>query len=119
MSENSHLINKISELSSTPIENFGIEDLRIMIGQNQKLESLIPKAIEELDKNILAEGDFYPGDLLKNILDSEHNYWKRHKEFWLAIIDLYQKNEAIISTSTSYKELKNSFEIFSNIFDSY
>lgn len=52
-----------------------------MIGQGLSLEHLIPRAVSVLERDPLAEGDFYPGDLLKNVLTSpEPSYWQQHPE---------------------------------------
>lgn len=57
-----------------------------MIGQNIGLKYLIPLAVQVLKKDCLAEGHFYPGDLLKSILTSEKEYWNT---------DLFNKSEVI------------------------
>jgi hypothetical protein len=41
-----------------------VEDLRILLGQNVGVAILSPIAIDRLESDPLAEGDFYPGDLL-------------------------------------------------------
>ena len=59
------------------LNDFTVEDLRLMIGQNETLIYLIPLALEELDKNTLAEGDLFEGDLLTNVLNCDADYWKK------------------------------------------
>lgn len=61
----SQLVVRCHELRKIPLNEFSTGDLRIMIGQQIGLPYLIPLAIEELSKNLLVEGDFYEGDLLK------------------------------------------------------
>jgi hypothetical protein len=77
--EVSFLIWRICSLRKKPIPEFTIEDLRIMIGQNEGLKYLIPPALEILEQDPFAEGDFYPGDLLKMVLKSDKNYWKDNR----------------------------------------
>ena len=60
----SHLVTTCHELRKKPLKDFNTEDLRILIGQSIDLTYLIPLAIETLEKEILAEGDLYEGDLL-------------------------------------------------------
>jgi hypothetical protein len=55
-----------------------VEDLRIMIGQNIGLRYLVPLAITRLNEQPLAEGSYFPGDLLCNVLRVEPNYWKQY-----------------------------------------
>ena len=39
-------------------------------------------AVEKLQQNILAEGDFYPGGLLKNVIASPSNFWITNKNLY-------------------------------------
>ena len=66
----SHLVTRCYELRKLPLDNFTTEDLRIMIGQEIGLDYLIPLAIEVLTIDLFAEGDFFEGDLLKNVLEA-------------------------------------------------
>ena len=84
-----------------------------MIGQNIGLNFLIPIAIEKLKQNILAEGDFYEGDLLKSVLTSETDYWKRENENWSLICDLFKENENKLDYT--FKDLFKSYRIFEKI----
>ena len=109
----SHLVTTCHELRKKQLKNFDIEDLRIMVGQNIGLHFLIPLAIEELKQNILAEGDFYEGDLLSSVLTSETNYWKREKENWLLICNLFNEKKEQLDYTNS--DLFQSFKKFKKI----
>ena len=61
----SYLVRTCHRLRTKPIGQFGVEDLRIMIGQNIGLPYLLPLALERLEETPWAAGDMYPGDLLK------------------------------------------------------
>ena len=61
----SYLVQTCHRLRTKPIGEFGIEDLRIMIGQNIGLSYLLPLALDRLEEDPWAAGDMYPGDLLK------------------------------------------------------
>lgn len=52
-------------LRKKPLGQFTTEDLRIMIAQDIGAEVLKPFALEVLKQDPLAEGDYYPGDLLE------------------------------------------------------
>lgn len=82
----SHLVSTCHRLRSKPIEDFTIEDLRIMIGQEIGLAHLMPRALEVLEHDPLAEGDDYPGDLLANVLSCRK--WLRSQPELLARITL-------------------------------
>ena len=75
----SALVAKCHELREKPLKQFTIEDLRIMIGQNIGLKYLVTLALDRLEVNPLAEGDFYPGDLLKAVLTVEPKFWKHNE----------------------------------------
>ncbi|AXP83074.1 hypothetical protein CJ739_4016 [Mariniflexile rhizosphaerae] len=110
----SYLVTTCHRLRKKELKDFNIEDLRIMIGQNIGLKFLIPLAIDRLKENILAEGDFYEGDLLKAVLTSEAAYWREDKESWKKIIDLFNINiETLNNTDTISKIRKEWFDAFS------
>lgn len=78
--DDSYLVTTCHALRRKPIGQFSIEDLRIMIGQEIGLRWLIPIALEALEADPLAEGDFYPGDLLVAVLRSPQDFWSREPE---------------------------------------
>ena len=88
----SYLDTTCHQLRAKPLKDFTIEDLRIMIGQNISLDILMPLAFERLKQNILAEGDFYPGDLLRAVLTSDPSYWVKNPVLHRRIIRLYKNN---------------------------
>ena len=49
-----------------------------MIGQQIGLRWLVPLALDVLEHNALVSGDYYEGDLLKNVLQIDKSLW--HKE---------------------------------------
>jgi len=70
------LVIRCYELRRKQLNRFSIEDLRIMIGQNKSLKILLPLAIKELQRDLMAQGDYYPGDLLKAVLSVDPEHWK-------------------------------------------
>jgi hypothetical protein len=77
----SHLVTTVHRLRRVPLRQFSVEDLRIMIGQSIGLPYLVPLALQDLRKDPLAEGDFYPGDLLKSMLTADSTFWRDHPEW--------------------------------------
>ena len=108
------LVTTIHELRKKPLKDFTVQDLRITIGQSFSLEFLIPLAIEELKQNILAEGDFYEGDLLKNVLSADVNFWKNNYDHWLAIKSLFESNYGLFEDK-EHRQLLKSFKTFEQI----
>ena len=90
----SYLVTTCHRLRRVPLRDFDVEDLRIMIGQGFSLDHLVPLAIEHLERNPFAEGDFYPGDLLANVLGVE-------REFWVHRPELRQRMKAIAERASA------------------
>ena len=88
----SHLVRRCHELRKIPLDKLTVEDLRILIGQQIGLKFLVDIAIEKLTADILAEGDFYPGDLLKSVIDIDKKYWSDNKEQKATITNLITQN---------------------------
>ncbi len=93
----SRLITRTKELRQIPLDKFSTEDLRLMIGQQISLDYLIPLAFEILTIDLFAEGDFFEGDLLKNVLSIRTEFWDNNKEYWLRLNDLIKnrRNEIV------------------------
>ena len=68
---NSHLVTTIHKIRRIPLRDWTIENFRIAIGQQMSLPILVPFALNTLEKNPLASGDFYEGDLLMATLRCE------------------------------------------------
>jgi len=94
----SYLVRTCHALRRKPLRDFTIEDLRIMIGQNIGLEYLVPLAIERLQRDPFAAGDFYPGDLLGNVLTVESSFWQQRP-------DLRQAVEAIVALIPDFPDI--------------
>ncbi|MFJ2664158.1 contact-dependent growth inhibition system immunity protein [Nocardia fluminea] len=70
-----YLMRRVHELRQVPIGAFSIEDMRIMLAQNVGTASILPPALDALEEDPLAAGDFYPGDLLAAILRLGPEHW--------------------------------------------
>lgn len=66
----SSLIKRCHSFRKKPLGVLNTEELRTLIGQRIGLSYLLPIALEVLDKNPLAEGDVYAGDLLVSVVNS-------------------------------------------------
>jgi hypothetical protein len=73
-----------------------------MIGQQIGLKFLIPLALEKLQADLYTEGDFYPGDLLANVLNVNAAFWTENNDPRLQIVQLIErKKEEIKERSIS------------------
>jgi hypothetical protein len=113
--DSSYIVRTANELRKKKLIDFEIEDLRLMIGQNISLNYLLPLAIDVLNKDILAEGDFYPGDLLKNVLDVDESVWKVNNQLFREIKELLLNNIDRINGSETIDSVKISVSRFTNL----
>ena len=105
----SHLVKTCHQLRKKPLKDFKIENLRIMIGQNIGLKFLIPIALEKLKLNILAEGDYYGGDLLKSVVTSEVSFWKDRAGLFDELDKVIQQNVELLDQNIP--ELTRNFKL--------
>lgn len=69
------LVRRCRQLVYTDVGDFTVEDLRIMLGQQLGVRSLLPLAVRTLVRDPMAEGDYYRGDLLMAVLRLPHSAW--------------------------------------------
>jgi hypothetical protein len=85
----SYVVQTSQALRKKPIRSLSDEELRLGIGQQIGLEWLVRLALERLRENPLRSGDFYPGDLLHNVLQVPSAFWPSHdaeREALMAIL---------------------------------
>jgi len=76
-----HLVKAVRRLRELPIRDYRIEDLRLMIGQGIGLRYLVPLALDVLEADPFAKGDYYPGDLLKMVTSVPRGFWSDHPSY--------------------------------------
>ena len=86
----SYLVTEIHRLRRVPIKQFRIEDFRILIGQSIGLKYLVPLALDHLVHHPLAQGDFYPGDLLRAVATVDEEYWRDCAGQRIKLVDALQ-----------------------------
>ena len=97
---NFSLVLKLHELYRKPLSTFTVEDLRLMIGQSLGLPFLIPMALEILESDPLAAGDYYPGDLLSAVLGTSKDFWKENPDLYRRVNDLLVRLPSLSSHLT-------------------
>jgi hypothetical protein len=70
----------VHALRQRPVGQLGTEGLRVLIAQQVGLDVVVPLALARLEHDPLAEGDFYPGDLLVAVLRVPQAYWRSHSD---------------------------------------
>ncbi|MBU2020272.1 MAG: hypothetical protein KJ941_11560 [Bacteroidetes bacterium] len=108
----SHLVTTCHKLRKKQLKEYDIEDCRIMISQEIGLKYVVPIALEFLNENILAEGDFYEGDLLNAISEVNKTYWIENNDL-LKVLYLKVKQQGIKLKEHNkglYKKVSSMFE---------
>lgn len=73
------MVRTAHELRRKPVGDLSAEDLRLLLLlQRVSIELLVPLALDLLERDPLAEGDCYPGDLLVALLKVPPAHWRRH-----------------------------------------
>jgi hypothetical protein len=65
---NSYVVEQSYRLRQVPLGQLSVENLRLLVGQQVGFPWLLERAVQVLETNPLAEGDFYEGDLLAAVL---------------------------------------------------
>lgn len=87
----SNLVVTCHRLRRVLLRLFNAGDLRIMIGQNISLEFLVPIALKHLHRRPFVEGTFYPGDLLKSVMEVEADFWAQYPEYGREVHQIVKK----------------------------
>ena len=87
----SYLLSQLRRLRTVPLKELRIEDIRLLIGQSLGLEFLVPMALDHLEAHPLAAGDFYPGDLLKNVVEASESFWNNHPELRQRLVNALER----------------------------
>lgn len=79
--EDTRLIRECLRLRRVQLKKLTVEDLRLLIGQEIGVDHLLPLALETLRQNPFAEGDYYAGDLLVNVLGVSAAFWRQNADW--------------------------------------
>lgn len=75
----SYVGGTLHALRKKPINEFTTENLRICIAQHLGLRWLMPRAFATLERDPLAAGDFYEGDLLFAVIRARYSISNNHE----------------------------------------
>lgn len=86
------------------------EQLRLLISQNIGLEYLLGIALEILEQDICAEGDFYKGDLLDSVSKVSKDFWAKKPTEYQKLKQLVELNSVKIKSEMGEKEFSRIIE---------
>ena len=98
--DSSALATTCLNLYEKPLKDFTVENLRVMIGQSIGLGFLIPLAVELLQENPFAGGDYYPGDLLSAVVKVEPGFWQTHQDFYWRVSEIVARLPSLMRDLT-------------------
>jgi hypothetical protein len=108
--DSTRLIATALRLRREPVGLLDTEALRLLIGQKIGLDVLVPRALARLEEDPLAEGDYFPGDLLVSLLAVPLPYWRANNA-QLAILE-----RVIASVPEPTADLRNDIAAFRDAF---
>ncbi|MDB5271455.1 MAG: hypothetical protein JWP58_4495 [Hymenobacter sp.] len=76
----SHVVVTSHMLRKKPVDEFGVEELRFMIGQNIGTQYLMPRVLGMLEQTPLITDYHYPGEVLHSVLKLPNAYWLAHPD---------------------------------------
>jgi hypothetical protein len=106
---NSYLVTTIHRLRKKPVDEFTVENLRMMIGQKIGLQHLLPVAIDLLEREPLAQGDYYAGDLLAAVTECDD--WLLARPDWRRRVVTASKR-AVAELSEADSDVRARFKSF-------
>ncbi|GJF33812.1 hypothetical protein KNE206_65120 [Kitasatospora sp. NE20-6] len=100
------LVTAVHAARRRPVGDLSVEELRLLVGQNVGLPYVLPLAVAVLRDDPMAEGDFYPGDLLSAVVT-------RHPAVWAVFPDLrHALRPALADPTTLPPDLRAGVEEF-------
>ena len=99
------LVKRCHGYRKIPLDQMTTEQVRTLISQEIGVECLIGLAIEKLERNVLEEGDLYPGDLLKAVCKLPTRFWDEYSSELLALKKIITSNSELIQSELGEKEL--------------
>jgi hypothetical protein len=69
------LMRTVHDLRTKPIGELEPGDIRVLLGQQEGVNVLAPRALAMLEHEPLLEASYYPGDLLVTVLRLPGSYW--------------------------------------------
>lgn len=91
--DDSEVVQRYYALHRIPIGQLSPADLRFLIGQNECLRHLVPKALALLETDPWMETEFYPGDLLSAVVRIDHpaDFWNLHEPLRLRLAEVARR----------------------------
>jgi hypothetical protein len=104
-----NLVKKCFYIRKKKLRDLMPEDLRILVSQKMSLKYTVPLSIQVLNKDLMIDSGFYPGDLLEAVLKVSPDFWREegNKKLAVELTDIIAlKFENIVSSDVT-EQIKN------------
>lgn len=106
------MMRRVYAARRLPAGELDVEQLRLLLGQHEGAELLVPVVLPRLAVDPLLEGDHYPGDVLAAVLRLPTDHWLRHPDQATALRDVLDRldpGDADYPTATDLTHLVAAF----------
>lgn len=106
------LTMELDKISKKKLRDFTVSDLYLAVSQGKGLPYTLPLAVKYLTDDLLVECEFYPGDLLKAVLQIPSTYFQQHPEDFIKVASLVSSkdNKKVMSVYDGNRELRRLFD---------
>ncbi|MFT5585693.1 MAG: hypothetical protein ACI9VR_003286 [Cognaticolwellia sp.] len=104
----SNVVRECHRLRTVALSEMTPADLRIQVGQKLSLRWLVPIALDVVGVDPLCFADFYPGDLLRVLLEIPASFWEAHPEMKVRLVSVLR---TMTSTPGELVEARREFEM--------
>lgn len=94
----SKVVRESHRLRTVALTELTAENVRFLIGQSMSLQHTVPIALGMLERDILASGDLYRGDLLSVVAQIDDDFWRKNPELNNRLVELKIELESIHET---------------------
>ncbi len=94
----SNVVRESHRLRTVALTELTAENVRFLIGQSMSLQHTVPIALGMLERDILASGDLYRGDLLSVVAQIDDDFWRKNPELNNRLVELKIELESIHET---------------------
>lgn len=98
------MVEKCYHFRKISIAELTNEQIRLLISQQIGVEYLIGIALEQLERNILTECDFYEGDLLVAVSSLPTKFWNENQTEFLTFKNIVEQNSELIKNELGEKK---------------
>jgi hypothetical protein len=102
---------RCDQFTRVPVKDLSTEQLRLLLSHDIGTVFLLDRTLQILEMDILADGDFYPGDLLSAVLNINRIHWENKPELAARLCRLLTQKRSAIQDA-GHKRLYREVERF-------